>query len=83
VRSRSQLISLKLPRAVANRLKAAAERSGRPQAELIREGVELRLARVGQVMPDSVLDLVGDLVGSLSGPRDLGSSPKHLRGFGR
>jgi hypothetical protein len=60
MKPRSQPVSLKVPRAVANRLKAAARRP-----------------------PGSVVDLVGDLAGSLSGPRDLGSSPKHLRGFGR
>jgi hypothetical protein len=71
MKPRIQAVSMKLPR------------TGRPQAELIREGLELRLARAGQVTPGAVLDLVGGLAGSLSAPRDLGSSPKHLRGFGR
>jgi hypothetical protein len=83
MKARSQLVSLKLPRPIANRLKAFAKRSGKPQAELIREGLELRLAREGGIPAGSVLDIVADLAGSLAGSPDLGSSPKHLRGFGR
>jgi predicted nucleic acid-binding protein len=31
----------------------------------------------------SSLDVVGDLVGSVSGPKDLSSNPRYLRGYGR
>jgi hypothetical protein len=37
----------------------------------------------GHAAAGSVLDLAGDVVGSVAGPRDLGSNPKHLRGFGK
>ena len=81
-REKSQLVTLKLPRVLAGRLRALSLRNGRPQAELLREGLALRLDAESSRGEGSVLDLIDDLVGSLQGPRDLGSNPKHLRGFG-
>ena len=78
-----QLITLKLPRPIASRLKALARRSGKPQAQLIREGLAWRLDSEGKAAPGSVLDLAGDATGSLEGPADLATNRKHLRGFGR
>jgi Ribbon-helix-helix protein, copG family len=75
-------VTLKLPRALAGRLRALSRKSGRPQAEILREGLALRLEAESARGAGSVLDLIGDLVGSLRGPPDLGSNPKHLRGFG-
>jgi hypothetical protein len=80
---RSQLVSLKLPRPIANRLRTLARRTGKHQAELIREGLALRFAVDGRAAAHSVIEAAGDLVGSLAGPRDLGSNPRHLRGFGK
>jgi len=82
-RERSQLVTLKLPRALAGRLRTLSRKSGRAQAELLREGLALRLEADSRSSPGSVLELVGDLVGSLEGPADLGSNPRHLRGFGK
>lgn len=79
----SQLVTLKLPRALAGRLRALSRKNGRPQAELLREGLALRLKAESSRGVGSVLDLIDDLVGSLEGPSDLGSNPKHLRGFGK
>lgn len=33
--------------------------------------------------PGSALELAGDLVGSVEGPRDLSTNPKYLEGFGQ
>jgi hypothetical protein len=81
-REKPQLVTLKLPRVLAGRLRALSRKNGRPQAELLREGLALRLEAESTGRQGSVLDLIEDLVGSLEGPRDLGSNPKHLRGFG-
>jgi Arc/MetJ-type ribon-helix-helix transcriptional regulator len=75
-------ITLKLPDALAARLRAVVERRSRTQSEVVREALEQHLdgetATVG-----SCLDLARDLAGSLSGPPDLSSSRRHLRGYGR
>jgi hypothetical protein len=77
-----QLPTLKIPRVVARRLRALARRSGKAQAEIVREGLAPRLGSEGPVGV-LVLARAGDVVGSLEGPADLAMSPKHLRGFGR
>ena len=79
---KSQLVTLKLPRVLAGRLRTLARKNGRPQAELLREGLALRLEAESSRGAGSVLELIDDLIGSLDGPRDLGSNPKRLRGFG-
>ena len=81
-KEKPQLVTLKLPRALAGRLRALSRKNGKPQAELLREGLTLRLDAETKRRQGSVLDLIEDLVGSLEGPRDLGSNPKYLRGFG-
>jgi hypothetical protein len=81
-RQKAQLLTLKLPRVIAGRLRALAQRTGKAQAEILREGLALRLGDEGPAA-NSVLALAGDVVGALEGPADLATSPKHLRGFGR
>jgi hypothetical protein len=83
VRDRPQLITFKVPRVLAGRLRALARKQGKAQSELLREGLALRLEKESALGEGSVLDLIEDLVGCLEGPSDLGSNPKHLRGFGR
>jgi Arc/MetJ-type ribon-helix-helix transcriptional regulator len=77
----ARTITVKLPGPLAARLSGAVRRRSRTQSELIREALELHLdgsaARAG-----SCLDLAGDLAGSLSGPADLSSNRRRLRGYG-
>jgi hypothetical protein len=57
------------------------------------EGTEVELVTVGDVVEVNKIagakggltvgDLAGDLIGSLEGPGDLSTSPRHMRGFGR
>jgi hypothetical protein len=75
-------VTLKLSRVLAGRLRALSRKNGRPQAEILRDGLALRMDAESARSEGSVLDLIEDLVGSLEGPRDLASNPKHLRGFG-
>lgn len=75
-------MTVKLPDALAARLRAAVHRRGRTQSELVREALELHLD--GHTpLPGSCLDLARDLAGSVSGPADLSSNRRHLRGYGR
>jgi hypothetical protein len=53
------------------------------RSQLIREGIEMRMGVERAADGGSVLDIIRDLAGSVEGPSDLGSNPRHLRGFGR
>lgn len=75
-------MTVKLPRAFAGRLRALSRKTGRPQAEILREGL-MRKLDGEDPREGSVLDMIEDLVGAVAGPRDLGSNPEHLRGFGK
>lgn len=76
------VLTLKLPGPVAARLRLLARRTGKPQSQILREGLEWRLRLEGRAASESALERAGDLVGSLEGPRDLATNPKYLRGFG-
>jgi predicted transcriptional regulator len=78
----ARTITFKLPDALAARLDGAARRRNRTRSELVREALERHLdART--TAAGSCLDLARDLAGSVSGPADLSSSRRHLRGYGR
>jgi Arc/MetJ-type ribon-helix-helix transcriptional regulator len=78
----ARTITLKLPDALAARLRAVVERRSRTQSEVVREALEQHLDAETTTV-GSCLDLARDLAGSLSGPPDLSSSRRHLRGYGR
>jgi hypothetical protein len=82
-RPSSAIVTVKLPRPIANRLRSLARRTGKGQSELIREGLALRMDAEGGAAAGSVLEVAGDLVGALAGPLDLATHPRHMRGFGR
>ena len=75
-------ISLKLPEEIDTRLTARARAMGKTKSELTREAL-MRLLETDGASGASCLDLVRDLVGTASGPGDLASNKKHLRGYGR
>lgn len=78
----ARTISLKLPDALAARLRGMVRRRGQTQSEIVREALQTHLD--GDSAPaGSCLELAADLAGSLSGPPDLSSSRRHLRGYGR
>jgi hypothetical protein len=78
----TRTISIKLPEPLATRLRAAVRKRGRTQSDLVREVLEAHLTG-GAAGVGSCLDLARDLAGSVSGPVDLSSDPRHLRGYGR
>jgi hypothetical protein len=75
-------ISLKLPDEVDARLASHAEARGTTKSQLTREALTSFLERQG-ASQGSCLDRVRDLVGSATGPGDLASNKKHMRGYGR
>jgi len=52
----------------------------RSKSALVRQAMEQRRRQPGKGI---CLDLMADLCGSVRGPRDLSTKPKHLGGFGQ
>jgi Arc/MetJ-type ribon-helix-helix transcriptional regulator len=78
----ARTITIKLPAELASRLRAAVDRRGRTQSDIVREALESHLDGRGAASTTFV-DLTRDLAGSVSGPADLSSHRRHLRGYGR
>lgn len=76
-------LTVKLPQPLQARLDALVARRGRRKSDLVREAIERLVAERGEPAQVNVLDLLKDLKGSGRGPKDLSSSRKHLRGYGR
>ena len=77
-------ISLKLPDELHARLARVSEQRGAAKSEVVRAALEAYFAASpGPPNGVSCADLAGDLVGSLDGPTDLATNPRHLRGYGR
>lgn len=72
-------ISLKLPDSLDRTLTKLAATRGTTKSAVVREALEAYAAESRR----SVTALAGSLVGSLRGPKDLSSSPRHLEGYGR
>jgi predicted DNA-binding protein len=80
---RMRTVTLKLPAALALRLKQAVARRGTTQSKVIREALEAHLGATSGT-GQSCLDLARDLAGSIrGGPSDLSSNKRHLKGYGR
>jgi metal-responsive CopG/Arc/MetJ family transcriptional regulator len=71
-------VSIKLPADLDQALTELSERRHTSRSALLREAVE-RLTREER---ETVGELASDLIGSLEGPKDLSTSPKHMKGFG-
>jgi hypothetical protein len=73
--------TLKLPDpALDRKLTAIAKRRHTTRAKALREALD---AFDKQTTNPTVASLAGDLIGSLEGPGDLLSNPKHMAGYGR
>ncbi len=77
-------VTVKLPDHLASLLTAVARKRSTTQSAVIREALEQHLERhTGPRDRTSCLDLISDLVGSVSGPADLSANRRYLRGYGR
>lgn len=72
-------LTIRLEGELMQHLEAEARRTRTSKGELVRRALRERL----QKRKPSVLDALGDLVGSVEGPADLSSNKRHLAGFGR
>jgi hypothetical protein len=73
-------VSVKLPPPLAARLTRQARELRRSKSALIRQALEQQRS---QPSKGTCLDLMEDICGSVRGPRDLSTNPKHLTGFGK
>jgi Arc/MetJ-type ribon-helix-helix transcriptional regulator len=76
-------ITVKLPRPLGDRLSRAVARRRSTRSAVVREAIEAYLAAEGGQAEDSCYDLASDLAGSVSGPPDLSSSHRRMKGYGR
>jgi hypothetical protein len=72
-------ITVKLPEPLAAWLSRRARKLGRPQSELVREALERSRQRAGG---DTCHEMFADTCGTIEGPPDLSTNPKHLTGLG-
>jgi Arc/MetJ-type ribon-helix-helix transcriptional regulator len=73
-------VSVKLPPPLATWLTQQARELRRSKSAIVREALEQQRGQPGQ---GTCLDLMQELCGSIRGPRDLSTNPKHLEGFGQ
>ena len=76
------ILTMKIPEALAKRIQATAKKSGKSKSQLVRLAVEEYLKNDAEIEKLSFFDLTNDLAGSVEGPPDLSSNPNHMRGFG-
>lgn len=76
-------ITLKLPDGLAARVSAAVKRRGSSTSALVREAIGDHFDSNEDDRAGSCFDLASDLCGSLTGPADLSSNRKYLKGYGR
>jgi hypothetical protein len=75
-------LSIKLPSELESQLRETAAESGETTSSIVREALAEYFSRAPRPKKGGALDLLGDLVGSLEGPRDLATNRKHMKGFG-
>jgi metal-responsive CopG/Arc/MetJ family transcriptional regulator len=76
-------VSLKLPDELHARLEEISKRRGAAKSDVIRDALEAYFGGAKNGSQASCAELAGNLVGSLAGPVDLATHPKHLEGYGR
>lgn len=70
--------TIKVPPELDAKVARLARRRGASRSQIVREALE----RLLDEPAESMVDRAGKLVGSVSGPEDLASNPRHLEGFG-
>ncbi len=77
-------LSLKIPENLDRRLAHEVARRHVPKSVLVREAIERHLAGASsEGKQPGFLDLAGDLLGTRSGPADLSTNAKYMKGFGK
>jgi predicted transcriptional regulator len=72
-------VSFKLTAELVETLYELARRRGSSRSAVLREALEA----LGKDRSRSVTALAGEIVGSVEGPGDLSTNPKHMADFGK
>lgn len=75
-------ISIKLPDPLFHDLAEYAEQNSSNQSEVIRVALAAYLRKGAKPSAASCAERASRWIGIMSGPADLSTNPKHLRGFG-
>ena len=77
-------VTVKMPKALANRLALVVRERGGNRSEVVRQALEAHLDQPRTGTGTSCLDLARDLAGAIdSAPPDLSTNRRHLRRYGR
>lgn len=76
-------VSLKLPDELHAQLAHVSSELGATKSDVVRAALQAYFAKPQSGGEVSCTELAGNLVGSLTGPADLATNAKHLRGYGR
>ncbi|MBN8247876.1 MAG: ribbon-helix-helix protein, CopG family, partial [Verrucomicrobia bacterium] len=75
--------SVKLPESLANWLAGEAKATRRSRSAIVREALDTRRNGHGKRRRLTMAEAMADLRGTISGPRDLSTNPRHLENLGR
>lgn len=75
-------ITCKISEKLNARLEAMARLRRVSKSAILREALESKTRASARSAAPSAYDLVKHLRGSLQGPADLSTNPRHMRGFG-
>lgn len=78
------IVTFKAPEGLVRKLRIAARKRHVSQSAIVRCAVEMY---IDKNLPEngrpSAYDLVKEFVGTVEGPRDLSTHPRHMRGYGK
>jgi hypothetical protein len=75
--------TFKLPPATSARLAAEAKARRVTKSQIIRELLDKHFKASGKSKPVSFYDMTHDLLGTVDGPSDLATNPKHMKNYGK
>ncbi len=75
-------ITCKIPERLDEELEALARRNRVSKSAVVRQALEQQIRRTRKQSVPNAFDKIKSLSGSLRGPADLSSNPRHLEGFG-
>jgi predicted DNA-binding protein len=80
----TEVVVVRLPKPLNARLKGLAKRRRSSKSAVIRDLLETHPSTREASRPPALMELAGDLIGSIKGgPTDLSTNKKHMEGYGR